>query len=268
VNRYGGGGAAVSQVLARWVDPPVAPVIGILTWDNVAARFHAPVHHEAGTKLVFALPSEEDTAACPGPYSSVPWNSPVVEDVDRLGQGVGEFFVTRPRMCVSFYAVDEETGVASAPTSVVADAPLPTETLEVGAISLDHRAWPVFEAPVTGAQHGDHVVTATVAGSCPATVPSDLSWYSEQGWGSPIGPVPAEFEDIYGLYPRAHGANCAFFTVTDWFGPGDNTLPRGSGTRHGPVVMREFTDDGPPAPILSEPTWNATKQTFVVPSPG
>ena len=74
----------------------------------------------------------------------------MIEDPDRLGEGIGEFHSLHPHACVSFYAIDEETGEVSAPTSITVDAPLPSETLTVGQPNLYPNSYPMWEVTVTG----------------------------------------------------------------------------------------------------------------------
>ena len=153
-----------------------SPVIGAATWDPAAPGFHASASYPAGTHLVYRL--DADPNVCPGTYTS--GGHAVVEDPDRLGDGVVEFLTDSPDQCVSFYALDDETGTASAPTSVTVHATaLPTETPTMGAVSVMDGLYPWFEAELGGAAAGNKVGYAVFGGACPQTAPAVTQWRTQ-----------------------------------------------------------------------------------------
>jgi hypothetical protein len=252
----------VSVTFTQAVVP--APVIGTPVLDpGNAPWFHAPISSPAGTHVVFRNP-DPATGPC---LTSVPSNAqPVVFDSDRLGEGVGEFYALEPDACVSFFAVDDTTGRVSDPTQVLVEAPLPTETPTVGPISiLQGNHYPWMEMELGGAALGHKVGYWVIAGACPATPPSVARWRTYLQGDDPHGPYG---HANYGLFPpTAAGANCVLITALDWFGWQGSTFVEPKWTdRHGPVVMREFVDDGPAPPTVGQPVWDAALGKFRVPT--
>ena len=255
--------SAATQVTFTVPPDPVPLQVGTATWDSATSRFHASATYPVGTHLVYRM--DDDPNVCPGLYTS---GQPVVEDEDRLGPGVIEFSTVYPKQCISFYAVDDTTGQANESTSMFVEAALPTETPTVGPITmLDKNFYPWRQAELTGAAPGNKVGYAVVAGACPSTAPAVSQWRT-QLQGDMQG-SPADRAD-YGIFPSvAAGANCVLFTSLDWFGwegsaPGQS-VPATMLDRHGPVVMREFVDDGPLPPTVGTPTWNEAHGQFEIP---
>lgn len=265
VNRYGAGRTAVARVVS-WSPvpipvpiPPPAPVLGTPVWDPVAVRFHAPVSHRAGTRLVYHVASP-DPLTCPGDYSDLDLPS-VVEDAGRWGEGIGEFEAVRPHNCVSVYALDDVTGLASPPAQVVFDAPLPRETPQVTGFSQDQRSHPLYRAIVIGAGPGEKIAYSTATGPCPTTAPADARWSTVQMDGLAPQGLPPQFKDAFQFISPGAGTNCEMFRVVDSF-DFTTTIPGKVIERDGPVVMHEWVDDGPLPPYIGPVSWNESLGRF------
>jgi hypothetical protein len=210
----------------------------------------------------------EDPDTCPGTYT----NGQAVSEFDEHpGDGVAEFLTPFPDQCVSFYSVDDETGEASAPTQVVVHAPLPAETPTVGPITmLNQNYYPWREMQLGGAAPGNKVGYAVLAGGCPETAPEVPFWRIQlQGdtfSGGSLHYDPDAWHADYGYFPSAAaGVNCALFASLDWFGwQGADRVEQTMTHRHGPVVMREFVDEGPMPPTVQNAVWDAASETFTV----
>ena len=100
----------------------------------------------------------------------------VLEDPVRLRDGVAEFQTASPDQCVSFFALDDQTGTASAPTKSTVNAPLPTETSDHGSRLRHGSVYPCFEAEPGGAAAGNKVGYAVFGGACPQTAPAVTQW--------------------------------------------------------------------------------------------
>jgi len=171
-----------------------------------------------------------------------------------------------PDQCVSFYAVDDQTGVASTPTTLEVQAPLPTETPTMGPVTmLEKNVYPWRQAEFSGLEAGNHIGYAVLPGSCPEEAPAVSRWRTQlQG----EGPDPVVDRSDYGLFPSAAAdVNCVVWTSLDWFGLSGARTGDGTGftDRHGPVSMREFVDEGPLPPTVGTPVWNPTSQKFELP---
>ena len=204
----------------------------------------------------------EDPQNCPGAYTR---GQPVIEDDERLGDGVIEFLTPFPDQCVSFYAVDDETGEASEPTQVVVHAPLPTETPTVGPITMLGRNFYPWREVELGAGPGNKVGYEVFAGQCPETPPAVERWRTQLHGDMDAGGSD-DYHANYALFPSAAaGVNCVAFTSLDWFGwQGAETVQPTMTDRHGPVVMREFVDEGPTPPTVQNPVWDAGSGTFTL----
>jgi hypothetical protein len=190
----------------------------------------------------------------------------VTEDADSMGEGVVGFMTDHPDQCVSFYAVDDETGIASAPTQMTVHAPLPTETVSAEE-RLEPWGYPWWYAHVTGMAPGNHVGYAVMQGPCPTIAPEPDRWRTQR-FGDLMTPGTDPPEDV--LFPsQGAGANCALFTSLDWWGWNGSRVSQGVPVtmtdRHGPVVMREFVDEGPLQPTVGQPMWDAGRGAFTVP---
>ncbi len=240
---------------------PDAPVVEEATWDPARPAFIAPATYEDGTHLVYALSDDPDT--CPGDFTT---GEPVIEDAGTMGEGVVGFMTQYPEQCVSFYAVDDETDVASEPTQVTVQAPLPTESINAEE-RLEPRAYPWWYARVTGLATGNHLGYQVIHGPCPTTAP-DVDRWRTQLLGD-LGPTSPEAAGDAVFPSQGAGANCALFTSLDvWGYDGSRTsqsVPATMTDRHGPVVMREFVDEGPLPPTVGTPVWNAGQGTFTIP---
>jgi hypothetical protein len=246
--------AATSKTLT--VPAPATPTIGEVTWDAAAGKFHAPASLPDGTHLAYNMSNTR--GACPA-------TSAGASNV-TVSTGIADFQTVYPDQCVSFYSVDNRTGVVSAPKQLTTNAPLPTETATMGPISiLGQTFYPWFEAQLGGAAPGDKVGYAVFAGSCPDTVPTITQWRTQREGDPGIG-LPTDPHADYGLFPSAAaGTNCVAYTSLDWFG-WSGGRPDGFLTeRHGPVQMREFVDNGPPAPTVGAPSWNSALGRFEIP---
>jgi hypothetical protein len=262
VNRYGAARPAETKALTRFAVPPAAPVIGPATYVAADHHFLAPATYPAGTHLVY-LTDENDASVCPGTYTS--GGRAVVEDPDR--PGVVQFSAELPDACVSFHAVDDVTRKVSEPTSIVAEAPpLPTETLNVTSLGRDY-GYPWWRAKVDdeAVAQGNKVGYVPLPGACPDTLPTVTQWYTLR-YGDSWSGAPADERDDLFFPSLAAGVNCLVVTSLDWFGwtGSERAQPRMT-DRHGPVVMREFVDDGPLPPTVGQPTWNAAAGKFQVP---
>ncbi len=250
VNRYGAGRPAQTTRLARFAVPPAAPVIGSATYVPADHVFRAPVDYPADTHLEYAV--DADPTVCPDADAARTW---VSEDVERLGVGIGEFVSTKAPACVSFFSVHDTTYKVSAPTSITVDAPVPTETVTVSPLTLRSSSYPWWAATVTGAATDHKVAYASLHGPCDEVDPASAFWHLDFLAG---GTPP----DEYYFPSRGAGTNCALVTSVDWL----VWNPRGGQfARHGPIVMREFVDEGPLVPELGEPTWNAESGRFTLP---
>ena len=237
---------------------PDAPGIDEATWDPARPAFLAPATYEEGTHLVYAMSDDPET--CPGDYTT---GQPVIEDEETIGEGIVAFMALAPDQCVSFYAVDDESGVASEPTQVVVHAPLPTETLAAEE-RLEPRAYPWWYARVTGLATGNHLGYHVFHGPCPTTVPDVVRWRT-QLLGD-LGPSSPEAAGDAVFPSQGVGTNCAMFTSLDWWGwQGSKVAPGSMTDRHGPVVMREFVDEGPLDPTVGTPVWMSSLGKFEVP---
>ena len=237
---------------------PDAPVVEEATWDPARTSFLAPASYEDGTHLVYAL--SEDPDVCPESFTS---GQAVTEDEETMGEGVVGFMTPNPDQCVSFYAVDDESGVASEPTQVTVQAPLPTETINAEE-RLEPRAYPWWYARVTGIATGNHLGYHVFHGPCPTTAPDVVRWRTQL-----LGDSSPTVDEASGdaIFPsQGAGANCAMFTSLDFWGwLGSKVAPGSRTDRHGPIVMREFVDEGPVPPTIGTPVWNAAQGTFTVP---
>src|SRR5690349_911883 len=153
-----------------------------------------------------------------------------------MGEGVVGFMTFEPDQCVSFYAIDDETGVASAPTQVSVHAQAPTEVINAEERLVPH-AYPWWFARVTGIEAGNHLGYHVMQGPCPGEVPDIVRWRTNL-----LGGTGEDRNDA--IFPsQGAGANCALFTSLDWWGwQGSRLSPGVPATftdRHGPVVMRE-----------------------------
>lgn len=249
VNRYGAGRAASTKLLTRWVPRPAAPEVGLASWTPSDHSFHASATYAAGTHLTYVV--GENLSDCPGAYTS--GGQAVVENPER--PGIVQFFTDQPDVCVSFYAIDNSTGRASAPTSITVEAPTPSEQLDVGALTF-YGSGPTLAwyATVTGIASGNRVGAASILGPCPETVPDDIPWLT---WDPPH--QPSSLADEYLVLSRGLGTNCALFAAVDWFGyEGQSTA------RHGPVVMREFEQEGTAPPVVESTSWSPDYQFFAL----
>ena len=250
-----------SPTMVTFVVP--SPVMGTATWDPAAPGFHAAAQYPAGTHLVYRL--DADPTVCPGTYTS--GGHAVVEDPERLGDGVVEFLTDSPDQCVSFYAVDDETGTASAPASVTVHATtLPTETPTLGPISAMDRLYPWFEAELGGAAAGNKVGYQVFGGACPQAAPAVTRWRTQLQGDPGIG-SPSDPHADYGMFPSVTpDLNCVVYTSLDWFGwKGAQGNQPTMQDRHGPVAMREFVDEGPLPPTVGTPVWNSGTAKFEIP---
>jgi hypothetical protein len=190
----------------------------------------------------------------------------VTEDEETIGEGIVEFMTLDPDQCLSFYAIDDETGVASEPTQVHVSAPLPSEAVNAEE-RLEPRAYPWWYLRATGIVPGNHLGYSVMHGPCPETAP-EVSLWRTQVLGD-LGPSSPEARGD-GIFPsQGAGTNCVLATSLDWWGWNGSRLAGGNPAtmtdRHGPVTMREFVDEGPVSPTVGEPVWNGASGRFQVP---
>jgi hypothetical protein len=250
-NRY-----SIATSVTLTVPTPAAPTIGAATWDAAASKFHAPASLPAGTHLVYSMTNT--ASVCPATTAAS-------AQTLAVSSGVTDFQTLYPDQCVSFFAVDNRSGVTSARTQVTVNAPLPTETPTLGPISVMDQVYPYFEAEPGGAAAGNKVGYAVFGGPCPQTAPAVTQWRTQrQGdfyFGSASDPHAS-----WTMFPSAAAdTNCLVYTSVDWF---DWSGSRPSGwltERHGPVLMREFVDEGPMPPAAGTPVWNSSSGKFEIP---
>ena len=250
VNRYGAGRAPVSRLLRRWSAPPPAPdapVVDFASWTPSDHSFLSSATYPAGTHLKYVV--GENPSDCPGDYTT--GGEAVVEDPEQ--PGIVQFFTDLPDVCVSFYAVDDVTGTASEPTSIVAEAPLPTETVNVG--PLYRTAPPRISSGMHASPDRGRATESRPQAlrGLPAEVPDDLWWRTWDPADSPLEP------DENLVTTRGIGVHCAFFTAMDFFGQAMD-----QSTRHGPVVMREFTQEGLDPPVVESVEWDAVNRVVQI----
>ncbi len=236
-NRYS---AAVHVTFNSPVPDP--PVLDFASWNPADHSFLMPVTQPEGTHLVY-LQDDDDPSVCPGAYTS--GGEAVVQDAGQAG--VVQFFTVYPDACVSFYAVNDDTGNVSDPASLIAEAPLPSEDLTVGNFYKYPSSGEFAQARVNGASTGDKAVYATLPGACPSQVPDDVHWLLQPNPWAP-DPIPADRSDEFWVANRGVGTTCALFTSADWFFWSGQRNGEWLDDRHGPVVMKQFTDNAVPPP--------------------
>ena len=104
VNRFGAGRTAVLRLMARWMQPPTAPVILTRTWDSAAAALIVTESHPEGTYLK----AQWDITApshCPEAY--VPGGPGTLEVSGEEGSHSLQLPVGA--VCVSFFTWDAAT---------------------------------------------------------------------------------------------------------------------------------------------------------------
>ena len=146
---------------------------------------------------------------------------------------------------------------------MLVDFELP-EPPTVGALTLEPGLYPIWTAPLSDVPAGGTAAHATLAGPCPADVPDEVLWDTRTRADlDPTSTGPRAGDAL--LVSRAEGDNCALFTTLDWLG--SQSLSNGTTTtgRHGPVVMRDFMDEGPVPPAVGTPVWNAVTGKFEIP---
>jgi hypothetical protein len=245
---------ATSVTLA--VPTPASPTIGTATWDAAASKFHASASIPAGTHLVYNMTNT--ASVCPATTAAG-------GQTLAVSNGVTDFQTLYPNQCVSFFAVDNRSGVTSASTQVTVDAPLPTETPTIGPISVMDRLYPWFEAQPTGVAAGDKLGYQVFPGACPQTPPAVTQWRTQRQSDGYFGTASDPHAD-WAMFPSAAAdTNCLVYTSVDWF-YWTGSRPSGWLTeRHGPVLMKEFVDEGPVPPTVGTPVWNSTSGRFQIP---
>ena len=255
LNRYGASRAAQQRTLSRFVRPVVKPVIGTPSYDIDTDEFTFAATVPDGATLHARWDSTDPSTCVTSPTGGTDSSYvPVVGGYGTLSLG------TTPQ-CVSFFANDQDRHRYSDVVSV--DFTLP-EPPTVGGLTLEPGFYPIWTASLSDVPAGGTAAHATLAGPCPANVPDDVVWdtrtRADLGPGS-SGPSAGDAV----LVSRAEGDNCALFTTLDWLG--SQSLSNGTTTtgRHGPVVMRDFMDEGPLPPTVGAPVWNAVTGKFEIP---
>ncbi|MET0838798.1 MAG: matrixin family metalloprotease [Marmoricola sp.] len=255
LNRYGAGRPPQHKVLSRWVPAVVAPVIGTPSHDSDTDEFTFAATVPAGATLHARWDSTDPSTCVTAPTGGN--NSsfvPVVGGYGTLSLG------TEPQ-CVSFFAYDQDRHRYSQAVSVVFELPAPPT---IGALTLEPGFYPLWTASVSDVPAGGTAAHATLAGPCPATVPDGVVWDTRTRSDLNLtssGPTAGDAV----LVSRAEGDNCALFTTLDWLGAQSLDNGTTSTGRHGPVVMRDFMDEGPLPPTVGAPVWNAGAGSFEIP---
>jgi hypothetical protein len=148
----------------------------------------------------------------------------------------------------------------------VAEAPLPTETVNVTSIGHGYGyPWWLAKIDDEDVAQGNKLGYVPLPGACPDTLPTVTQWYTLRN-GDYWSEAPADVRDDLFFSSRAAGVNCLIVTALDWFGwTGSDRAQPTMTDRHGPVEMMEFVDDGPPPPTVGTPTWDPALGRFEIP---
>ncbi len=231
-----------SPVFVTFASPdPDPPTLDFASWSPADHNFRMAVTQPTGTHLVYRQDAG-DPSVCPGAYTT--GGEDVVPDSEP---GVVQFSTVYPDACVSFYAVNDDTGNVSDPASIVAEAPLPNEELTVGDFYQYPGSGDFVQVRVNGAVAGDKAVYATLPGACPSQVPTDVQWRLQANPWAP-DPLPQDRLDEFWVEDEGVGTTCALFTSADWFFWSGQRNGEWLNDRHGPVVMKQFADDAVPPP--------------------